>query len=117
MRSTNNQPKPQDVQQFVDDNFEDVNELLNATLPDWRENPSLLDRIEDENYREWASALNSIWKDLARKISTDVRDNPKRNSLIYVNNTFIIPGGRFKGIYTYIYHTLYWPSIPVYIYA
>lgn len=97
MQKTNNDPTLEDVKAFVSDNFEKVNELINVTLNDWRPNPYILDKIADPNYREWASALNYIWNTLARRMSDDVANHPSRHSLIYVNNTFIIPGGRFKG--------------------
>lgn len=98
MNATSNNPSQDQVRKFVDENFLETNELLNATLTDWVPEPSLLGRIRDPSYREWAADLNEIWKGLARRMTTDVRDNPKRHSLIYVNNTFIIPGGRFKGM-------------------
>jgi alpha,alpha-trehalase len=97
MRRTENQPSKEEVKKFVEDNFLETNELQDATLLDWRPKPKILGRIRDTRYRDWAASLNEIWKSLARRITTDVRDNPKRHSLIYVNNTFIIPGGRFKG--------------------
>lgn len=97
MQSTNNNPSREAVKEFVQSHFEETNELQDAELPDWRPNPSILDRIKDPQYKSWAADLNEIWKDLARRMTPDVRDNPKRHSLIYVENTFIVPGGRFKG--------------------
>lgn len=105
MRATDNNPSKEDVAKFVNDNFLEANELLNATLPDWRQKPKILGRIKDARYQEWATSLNDIWKGLARRMTTDVRDNPRRHSLIYVKNTFIIPGGRFKEFY---YWDSYW---------
>ena len=99
MSESSRNPTKQQVESFVRENFENVDELINATLPDWRANPSIMERIHDPHYRAWVADLNEIWKTLARRMTTDVRDNPSRHSLIYVNNTFIIPGGRFKGMY------------------
>lgn len=97
MKATNNSPNRTAVAVFVKENFAMQDELENATLSDWKENPAILKTIQDPGFREWAKNLNNIWKNLARKIKTDVVINPQRHSLIYVNNTFIIPGGRFKG--------------------
>ncbi|KAJ8681749.1 hypothetical protein QAD02_017541, partial [Eretmocerus hayati] len=105
MRDTKGSPNKEDIHHFVLENFEEVDELLNATLIDWRPNPSNLERIKDPRYKEWASNLNHIWKDLAKRMDTDVRDHPRRHSLIWVDQPFIIPGGRFKEFY---YWDSYW---------
>lgn len=105
MNATNNKPSRSQLTRYVNENFASSNELVNWTLPDWTENPSILKRIQEPKYREWARHLNDVWRDLARKMSTDVKDNPDRHSLIYVKNGFIIPGGRFKEFY---YWDSYW---------
>lgn len=97
MKATNNSPNRTEVAGFIAENFAMRDELDNSTLPDWKESPSILKSIKDLQYRKWAKRLNYIWKTLARKINNDLVVNPQRHSLIYVNNTFIIPGGRFKG--------------------
>lgn len=97
MKATNNKPTQRDVRKFVDDNFLSGDELVNVTLNDWSLRPRLVDRVRDPYYQEWIKDLNDIWKILARRMTKTVGENPKRHSLIYVNNTFIVPGGRFKG--------------------
>lgn len=97
MKATDNKPNRTEVASFVAQNFAKQNELENATLPDWTENPRILKTIEDPTYREWAKKLNLIWKELARKINSNLVVDIQRHSLIYVNNTFVIPGGRFRG--------------------
>lgn len=97
MKATNNSPNRTEVAAFVEENFAMQDELENTTLPDWKENLAILKSISDSQYREWAKRLNDIWKTLARKIKKDLVINPQRHSLIYVPNTFVIPGGRFKG--------------------
>lgn len=97
MNATGNNPSRSQLTEFVHDNFESSNELINWTLPDWTENPSILSRIQEPKYREWLRHLNEIWKDLARKMNYDVAKYPERHSLIYVKKGFIVPGGRFKG--------------------
>lgn len=101
MKATNNSPNTAEVEAFVGENFAMQDELENATLVDWNENPGILQSIQDDSYRKWARKLNNIWRTLARKIKSDVSVNPQRYSLIYVNNTFIVPGGRFRGDHLY----------------
>lgn len=105
MNATNNKPSRMQLARYVNENFASSNELTNWTLPDWTENPSILKRIQEPKYREWAKHLNDIWNDLARKMTDDVEKHPDRHSLIYVKNGFIVPGGRFKEFY---YWDSYW---------
>ncbi|EFN81352.1 trehalase [Harpegnathos saltator] len=105
MKSTNNKPTRTDINRFVRENFATEDELENATLSDWKENPSILKSIHDPVFREWAKNLNNIWRKLARNMKSNVTAHPQRHSLISVNNTFIIPGGRFKEFY---YWDSYW---------
>ncbi|KAJ8676034.1 hypothetical protein QAD02_011820 [Eretmocerus hayati] len=91
---------------FVSENFKDGKGLLEPVdLIDWKKYPKFIPRIRDRKYQEWASDLNKIWNDLARKMIDDVRDHPERHSLIYVDNPFVIPGGRFREFY---YWDTYW---------
>lgn len=104
MKATNNSPNRTQVAAFVAENFAVQDELDNATLPDWKESPAILKSIKDLQFRQWAKNLNNFWKDLARKIKEDLIINPQRHSLIYVKNTFVIPGGRFKGKSKILFH-------------
>lgn len=97
MKETNNKPTKSQLTQYVNENFVASNELVNWTLSDWTNNPSILQRIQEPKYYEWAKDLNEIWKKLARKVNPEVARQPDRHSLIYVPNGLIIPGGRFKG--------------------
>ncbi|XP_076622005.1 trehalase [Colletes latitarsis] len=105
MNATNNAPNRMQLTRYVNENFASSNELRNWTLPDWTEEPPILKRIQDPKYREWAKDLNRIWKELARKMNDDVAKYPDRHSIIYVENGFIVPGGRFKEFY---YWDSYW---------
>lgn len=58
--------------------------------------PKALLAIADPTYRRFALDLNSRWKTLSRKISSDVADRPELYSLIYLPNPVIVPGGRFR---------------------
>lgn len=72
------------LSKFVDENFEDGDELEMWVPPDFTSNPSIINRIADPEYRQWALALNEVWKTLARKIKEDVKIHPELYSLIWV---------------------------------
>lgn len=105
MQATGNKPNRTQVAQFVRDNFASQIEIHNWTIPDWKEDPRIIKRVQDADYRKWLKALNIIWKQLARQVNKEIAENPDRHSLIYVENGFIIPGGRFKEFY---YWDSYW---------
>lgn len=98
-------PPKQELAQFINDNLEDGNELEEWVPPDFTDNPSIANRVRDNNYKQWVYGLNHVWKTLARKIKKDVELNPDKYSLIYVPNGFVIPGGRFRELY---YWDTYW---------
>ncbi|CAL8348738.1 unnamed protein product [Arctogadus glacialis] len=75
------------------------------TPPDWKDNPKLLDRIEDPALAGWAAKLNQLWKSLGRKIRQEVRDHPELYSLIPTPHPLVVPGGRFRELY---YWDSYW---------
>nr|XP_018899078.1 PREDICTED: trehalase-like [Bemisia tabaci] len=93
------------ISQFVQDHFEQGRELESWAPPDFTENPSILKKIRDPQYRVWAQELNMIWRTLARKVKEDVREHPDLYSQIYLPNGLVVPGGRFKEIY---YWDTYW---------
>ncbi|KAJ8664616.1 hypothetical protein QAD02_006278 [Eretmocerus hayati] len=99
MRYTDRKPSRGQLEQFVNDYFIYHNGLINTTLPDWTPIPRLAGRVQNIAYREWVLTLNELWKGLARRIDPDVKRHPEKHSLIYVDNTFIIPGGRFTEFY------------------
>ncbi|BES99964.1 trehalase (brush-border membrane glycoprotein) [Nesidiocoris tenuis] len=96
---------------FVDEYFVDCSddpsckELLPWNPNDWSDNPPVLDKIKDPDYKEFASDLNAIWKKLARIMDVQVKEDANLTSLIYLPNGFMIPGGRFKEMY---YFDTYW---------
>ena len=61
--------------------------------------------MQDPVYRKFAEDLHGRWKDLGRKIKQDVSSNPDKYSLIYIEEPFIVPGGRFREMY---YWDSYW---------
>ncbi|ROT69950.1 trehalase 1, partial [Penaeus vannamei] len=67
--------------------------------------PEFLDKVVDPELEQWGRKLNELWKDLGRKISDDVEQNPDKYSQIFVPNPVIVPGGRFREFY---YWDSYW---------
>ena len=55
------------------------------------------------DYRRFGSEIHARWKELGRKIKSDVVEN--KTSLILMENPFIVPGGRFREMY---YWDTYW---------
>ncbi|XP_050431937.1 trehalase-like isoform X2 [Adelges cooleyi] len=98
-------PSNTTLKQFINENFEDGNELEEWTPTDFTKNPSIITKIRDQNYKQWTHSLNQIWKTLSRKIKDDVKIHPDKYSLIWVPNGFVIPGGIFEELY---YWDTYW---------
>ncbi|XP_072049493.1 trehalase-like [Amphiura filiformis] len=91
---------------FVKTHFDGPGTEFMEWIPrDWEQNPEFLSKIKDHTLREWAKDLNRLWKKLGRKIKPDVCDNQDRYTLIYLEQPFIIPGGRFREFY---YWDSYW---------
>ncbi|KAJ8912204.1 hypothetical protein NQ315_003808 [Exocentrus adspersus] len=104
-QQTNNNPSKEDIRKFVEDNFSEEAELDLWSPSDFNNNPRFLQRIDDVVVRDFARNLVGIWPTLARRIKSEVAENPDRHSLIPVPNGFIIPGGRFRELY---YWDSYW---------
>ena len=54
---------------------------------------------------EMAKSLHGKWKHLGRKTHDKVKHDPDKYSLIYLENPFVVPGGRFRECY---YWDSYW---------
>lgn len=87
-KQTQNQPTNTQLEKFIDENFAD--DVFDPWVPpDFTETPSIVNNIEDEAFRKWVLQLNQIWKELAQKMTDDVRENPDRHSYLYVPNGFM----------------------------
>eukprot|EP00731_Ephydatia_muelleri_P027457 Em0019g330a len=73
--------------------------------PDWVQTPAFVTSIKTPALRQWATELNSLWRNLSRRVDPVVAMEPDRHSLLYVPNPFIVPGGRFIEQY---YWDSYW---------
>ncbi|CAL4105152.1 unnamed protein product, partial [Meganyctiphanes norvegica] len=104
MAETANNPTPEQVRSFVDDNFSPPgSEFVPWDPEDWNPNPEFLEKVVDPKLQEWGHDLNDLWKMLGKKISPEVDEVPERHSQIYVPHPVIVPGGRFREFY-------YWDS-------
>ena len=61
--------------------------------------------IQDLRYKGFARNLHRKWLALGREIESKVKDRPSMYSLVYLENPFIVPGGRFRECY---YWDSYW---------
>ncbi|CAG4962138.1 unnamed protein product [Colias eurytheme] len=106
MNRTGSRPTKADILEFVNQNFDPEGSEFEDWRPtDWKDNPAFLDRIKDPLLHQWASDLNKLWLELGRKMKEDVKLNQDLYSIIYVDNPFIVPGGRFREFY---YWDSYW---------
>lgn len=91
---------------FVGDHFSGPGDEFQPWKPtDLPRMPAIMNHIKDPLLRGFAWDLCRTWKDLGRKIKSDVKLNPDRYSLVYLPNPFIVPGGRFRETY---YWDTYW---------
>ncbi|XP_048777077.2 trehalase-like isoform X2 [Ostrea edulis] len=102
-------PKPMgeaQARKFVADYFSGPGEEFQSWEPeDLPRLPSFVNRIMDPALRDYAWDLCRIWRDLGRKIKSDVNHHQERYSLVYLPHPFIVPGGRFRETY---YWDTYW---------
>jgi alpha,alpha-trehalase len=106
MEKASNNPSKDEIQKWVEENFDKPGSELEIWKPtDYKENPEVLNKINDKELRNFAKKLNEIWEELGRKMKDEVKENPELYSIIYVENPVIIPGGRFLEFY---YWDSYW---------
>ncbi|XP_055536716.1 trehalase isoform X3 [Wyeomyia smithii] len=106
MDQTREDPSKQEVKEWVEEMFDKPGAEFEHWIPvDWKESPSFLQGIKDEELREFASNLNKVWLELGRKMIDDVEINSEQYSIIPVKHPMIVPGGRFREFY---YWDSYW---------
>ncbi|KAI8051017.1 glycoside hydrolase [Syncephalis plumigaleata] len=97
-------PTKEQVKAFVDANFlPPGTEIAPANLVDYKENPSFLAEIKDENLRRFAHAVHKKWKNLGRVFHKDAICSDCVSSALPARHPFVVPGGRFREFY-------YWDS-------
>lgn len=69
MVETQNQPSKEEIQIFVDNNFEAEGLEFQPWDPsDWIANPLFLSKINNTDLRTWGQQLHETWKSLGRQI-------------------------------------------------
>ncbi|KAG8956096.1 hypothetical protein FRC03_010962 [Tulasnella sp. 419] len=101
------------ISQFVQTNFKGEGQELKPLALNDTNTPAFLEQnstIPDPLARAWAGVVDSYWKDLIRDTDettlctrTANGTAPCESSLIPLNHTFVVPGGRFREQY-------YWDS-------
>lgn len=64
-----------------------------------------LPKVAHQGVRNWALEVHSLWKNLSRKVSDQVLENPQLHTLLPLKHPVIIPGSRFQEVY---YWDSYW---------
>ncbi|KAG1835758.1 glycoside hydrolase family 37 protein [Suillus subalutaceus] len=96
---------------FVDNDFLGEGlELEAATLTNFNPTPAFLNNVTDPLLNAFAQTVNDYWTQLARNTNQSALCNEYpggscESSLIPLNHTFVIPGGRFREQY---YWDSYW---------
>ncbi|XP_006462478.1 hypothetical protein AGABI2DRAFT_206816 [Agaricus bisporus var. bisporus H97] len=92
---------------FVEQNFGGEGRELEAlTVPDFDPNPSFLQNVTNPLVQAWSKIVHGYWTQLIRGTNSSNlcgSDSECESSLIPLNHTFVVPGGRFREQY-------YWDS-------
>ncbi|WWC71393.1 uncharacterized protein I206_105348 [Kwoniella pini CBS 10737] len=93
------------VETFVEGNFKGEGlDLEQIPIEGFVQSPAILDNISDPIYKAWTSIVNSYWTLLIRETNeSSICNGSCDSSLIPLNHTVVVPGGRYREIY-------YWDS-------
>ena len=76
MNETGNQPTKEELQAFVDNNFEAEGLEFQIWNPsDWISDPPFLSQVNNSELRDWGNRLHEGWKSLGRHIKGDLKMN------------------------------------------
>lgn len=74
MLKVDNQPTQNQLQAWVEDNFDPMGSELEHWEPiDQKTDIELYNKIADDNFKGFASDLNKIWSELSRKMKDEVK--------------------------------------------
>ncbi|KAM6494266.1 trehalase [Amanita muscaria] len=92
---------------FLDSDFSGEGlELEALTISNFNDNPSFLQNVSDPTLKAWSKIVHGYWTKLIRGTNSSTlcgANSGCESSLIPLNHTFVIPGGRFREQY-------YWDS-------
>ncbi|KAI0698165.1 glycoside hydrolase family 37 protein [Cytidiella melzeri] len=101
-----------DIVTFVDNDFKGEGlELEATTLDGFTQNPPFLQNVTDSLLQSWTQTVHGYWAQLVRSTNTTALcqggngGDACESSLIPLNHTFVVPGGRFREQY---YWDSYW---------
>ena len=88
---------------FLDNDFKGEGlELEAVALPSFNANPAFLNNVTDPLLKAWSQTVDGFWTQLARSTNTSTlcpegtESGSCESSLVPLNHTFVIPGGRFR---------------------
>lgn len=92
-----------DILNFVDANFRGEGlELEAVALPNFNQQPSFLNGISDPLIKAFSQTVHTFWTQLIRNTNDSAlcpegtESGDCESSLIPLNHTFVVPGGRFR---------------------
>ena len=91
----------QQIVDIVGNNFRAEGiELEALTLPGFQENPAFLEGVTNPLLKAWSQTVHSYWTQLVRGSNENQLCGPGagdcESTLIPLNHTFVVPGGRFR---------------------
>ena len=98
-----------DIVKFVDADFKGEGlELEAASLPNFPANPAFLNNVTDPLVKAWSQTVHTYWSQLIRSTNSSSlcpegsESGPCESTLIPLNHTFVVPGGRFREQCTFL---------------
>jgi alpha,alpha-trehalase len=88
-----------EITQFLDDYFQGEGlELRAVSLDDFPQNPASISAIPDRYVQQFLLAVHQVWNLLIRETNQTALCTGKKceSTLIPLNHTFVVPGGRFR---------------------
>lgn len=92
-----------DIVTFLDDNFRGEGlELEAITLSNFTTTPAFLSNVSDSLVKAFSQTVHGFWSQLIRQTNASAlcpegtESGSCESTLIPLNNTFVIPGGRFR---------------------
>ncbi|XP_020247179.1 probable trehalase [Asparagus officinalis] len=96
-----------DLHRFVMDYFREAGSDIVEDVPvDFVPEPEgFLPKVKNEKVRGWALGVHSLWKNLSRRVSDGVIEDPDLHTLLPLPEPMVVPGSRFREVY---YWDSYW---------
>ncbi|XP_045822741.1 probable trehalase isoform X2 [Trifolium pratense] len=96
-----------DLNRFIQTYFEGAgDDLVYFDPEDFVPVPKdFLPKVKNPEVRAWAIKVHSLWRNLSRKVSSEVKTHPEFHTLLPVIDSVVIPGSRFREVY---YWDSYW---------